>query len=233
MWKPGTTKPSNGSTRAQTPPATRPVGGSSLLSSSPPSRSVASDSKAPAPNSDSSKKRLSGATLNMRFMKRKKETQQHQIQQRGGMQRQEGSISSQDNYSKNSSPHDRQGMQQSTTSAMEIDDEGKMHRNGSDSTVPGNPYLIATPIDMYGVEGNMIGRRSYGGFNPAMEEAWKDSKAMIDNGGHIRSTANQKHISDEELLQRYREVVQNRDDDGKKRPIGNLRGKLQSKHRRR
>ena len=231
MWKPGTTKPSNGrsTTRAQTPPSSR-TEGLSL-----PSRDVASDSKVQSSsNSESVKKRLSGATLNMRFMKRKKETQQQQ-QRHSQHQQQEGrqgnkTTSPQHDHPKSSSPHQQQQRQQqrlTPSNAMDVD-----YDNVNDSLKEISTQ-IATPLDMYGMEGNMIGRRSFGGFNPAMEEAWNDNKAMIENGSSGRRQR-QQHISDEELLKRYQEVVKNRDDDGKKRGVGNLKGKLnKGKQRRR
>jgi len=82
-------------------------------------------------------------------------------------------------------------------------------------------YEQATSIDMYGLELCLIGRRSFLGFNPAIERAWKDSKASIENRGNA-SKLRQK-ITDEELLERYEDTVKERGRGGD--TVGNLDNK--------
>ena len=89
------------------------------------------------------------------------------------------------------------------------------------------PFSRATPSDMYGMQASLPGRRSFGGFNPAMEEAWKDSKAMLEN---IRRDKPNQKVTDEELIQRYEDIVKQRSDKAS-RPIGNLSAKKKQKQR--
>lgn len=81
---------------------------------------------------------------------------------------------------------------------------------------------------MYGIQASIVGRRSFGGFNAAAEEAWKNSKAVAnserdDNNNNTK----QERISDEELLQRYQDIVNQRSEaaSASRRPIGNLKSK--------
>ena len=104
---------------------------------------------------------------------------------------------------------------------MDIDeDEPAMATTSSDG-----PYARASPADMYGIQGTIIGRRSFGGFNRAMEDAWKDCKASIENQSS-EHRKNKPKVSDEELIQRYKDIVDHRSlDAGSSRPIGNLNKK--------
>jgi hypothetical protein len=118
---------------------------------------------------------------------------------------------------------------QRTENYMDIDNHGEDMENHNRSAIV---FGKATPSDMYGIQSDLIGRRSFGGFNASMEEAWKDSKDFLETGRIERSKQSQ-HITDEELLQRYQDVAQNRNNtEGdrrkatNKRAIGNLNGKM-------
>jgi hypothetical protein len=52
-----------------------------------------------------------------------------------------------------------------------------------------------------------------------MQEAWKDAKASLENELSEGGKSKQK-VSDEELLQRYQDLVQKRSESS--RPVGNL-----------
>jgi hypothetical protein len=109
-------------------------------------------------------------------------------------------------------PPERAAPNDSTTSdtnnndnddAMEID-ETEVPDDDDDSTNAAAPFSKATPADMYGMGATLIGRRSFGGFNQAMEDAWKGCKATLEN----RSESKKKEkVSDEELLKRYKDSV--------------------------
>jgi hypothetical protein len=102
--------------------------------------------------------------------------------------------------------------------AAEFDDD-PMDISMVDDAEEEEPFSRATPDDMYGMQSSLIGRRSFGGFNPAMQEAWKDAKASLENELSEGGKSKQK-VSDEELLQRYQDLVQKRSESS--RPVGNL-----------
>jgi hypothetical protein len=191
MWKPGTDKPVKKSPK--TPKRETSEHGLSL----------AGESSAAKPTS-SSKKRLSGATRNMRFMKRKKDSLEHEEKVESGTH---SPISA-----SSPKPADFASVQDD---AMDVDDEND------------EPYSPATVVDMYGMQASLIGRRSFGGFNPFVEETWKNSKASIEH----KIIDPKKKISDEELLKQYEDLVKGRS--GSSRPVGNLNGKSKRKPNRR
>ena len=178
MWKPGTSKPEVDN--AITPNKGNSNGEMSLEESSPKPSSL-------------SKKKLSGATMNMRFMKRKEETSNYD-------RKRKAAISS----------------SSKSASVVPIQDDHMERENNQ--TGNKETYSKATMIDMYGMNASLIGRRSFGGFNPSMEEAWKNSKASAEN----RDIDPKKKISDEELLLRYKEIGRQR---SQSRPIGNFNNK--------
>jgi hypothetical protein len=213
LWKPGERKPKI------TP---RQHNNNKGSSPSPPSAKTPQSSS--SSTTDSKKKKLSGSTMNMRFMKRKLETNQYQEQQR----KQQKSISGQ------SPAAAQQSTPTSQTADVVIPGQNHTHdgRSIDDTDVPmdivqdQSGFLKATPTDMYGMLANLLGRRSFGGFNPAVEEAWKSSKNFIDDTNPEKK---QSHISDEELVRRYQELSKNRQQD---RPVGNLKNRGNNKRRR-
>lgn len=208
MWKPGDEKPKEASKSSKgrgdnmnlqkkknnnnSPKTPKAGASSSSMGENTPPKSPAS----------SIKKRLSGATMNMRFMKRKKETEE---------------------YETNRKSHTPPPKPEPAAPAVE-DDEDPMEMEDGESIT----FLQATPSDMYGMQADLVGRRSFGGFNVSMEEAWKESKAALEHR-QDDSKSNKDHISDEELVKRYQDLVQNRDG---KRGVGNLKDKNKRKQKR-
>jgi hypothetical protein len=191
MWKPGTDKPVTKSPKTPKPETSEH------------GLSLAGESSVTKPTS-SSKKRLSGATMNMRFMKRKKEPQEH-----------EEKVESGTHSPMSASAPKPAAVAPVQDDAMDVDDQND------------EPYSAATVVDMYGMQASLIGRRSFGGFNPFVEETWKNSKASIEN----KAIDPTKKISDEELLKQYENLVKERS--GSSRPVGNLNGKSRRKSNRR
>jgi hypothetical protein len=71
----------------------------------------------------------------------------------------------------------------------------------------------ATNSDMYGMQSDLIGRRSFGGFKPKVDNNWQDCRRYI--SGEDNEGTKKKHVSDDELLQRYKELVKGRSDHDK------------------
>ena len=101
---------------------------------------------------------------------------------------------------------------------MDVDSESDNDQQGS---YMGN-YQRATTSDMYGPQ--MIGRRSFGGFNPPMEEAWKTSKAAME-GDESAFNKKKQSISDEELIRRYQEIAKQRSAGNRPQNTVNVNGK--------
>jgi hypothetical protein len=98
------------------------------------------------------------------------------------------------------------------------------------TTTKTEAYQVATPIDMYGMQAALLGRRSFGGFNLVIAEAWKESKASLEMDASLDRPKKQKE-TDEELIQRYQDVVNKRSES--LRAVGNLRDKGKPKRQRR
>ena len=82
----------------------------------------------------------------------------------------------------------------------------------------------ATPSDMFGAKSDLIGRRSFGGFRPRINETYKSACQEYENG--ISNNDSNKHVSDEELLRRYKSYVTGKEEAA---PIGNLQEKLKKR----
>ena len=193
VWKPGNPAPSSIDTE------TKP---SDTEQSAP----VAVDNKTPP-------KKLSGSTLNMRFMQRKAEAEEAAARK----QKAEQDASTQQNINDDDEDGD---------ASMLENDEGP----DSSTMTP----LIATDADIYGLEADIIGRRSFGGFNKAVAENWSSALALRQKG--IGKSSNKTTLSDEELLRRYEKYVTGKADgpDVDKRataPIGNLDKKGRQKRK--
>ena len=171
----------------------------------------------PTPNTPSSKtpkKRLSGGTMNMRFMKRHKPDANKESSDR----------TAPDSHTKQSPAHARI----QNNDAMDIDTENdtKAENDYND----GSKYAPANSVDMYGIEAQLIGRRSFRGFNAPIERIWKESKGRLENRGLNDRPG--KKVSDEELLQRYKDIARERGNKGGSRGIGNFDKKNKNKNRR-
>jgi hypothetical protein len=196
MWKPGTEQPTP---RTPTTPTTES------------SKNGEKEGKPSGGKPTSSvKKRLSGATMNMRFMKRKKEIDDYEEERRKpGAQ---------------ISPIPTAPNKQSTNPTLETTRNDKMDIDDDDASTC-DEFAQSTSLGLHGMDAMLLGRRSYGGFNPAIEDAWEKSTAAIEN----RSLEPSRKISDEELLRQYEAIVNERS--GSSRPIGNLNGKKGKKKR--
>jgi hypothetical protein len=240
MWKPGSEKPENPSMGIA---STHSLSSSASPFKDPPAPSSgdpdgelsATKTKHVSSSSSSStpRKRLSGATLNMKFMKRKKELNQHQSPN----QQQQQDTSQQDDDHNNQRSRRPQQQQQESTVDMDIDQDNPTMapstrgRQGVCTQQNGEErYGRATSADMYGIEGSIIGRRSFRGFNPAMERSWKDCKASLENRQH---DVPREKISDEELLRRYQHIAKARNSGSGGNKYDNAVGNLDSKIKKR
>ena len=148
--------------------------------------------------------------MNMRFMKRKKETDDYEEERRkSGIQ---------------SAPTPNKTMTSPTPEKASTRND-KMDVDTDDDASSSDEYAETTTLGLHGMQAMLPGRRSFGGFNPAVEDAWEKSTAAIEN----RTLEPSKKISDEELLRQYEAIVKERS--GPARPIGNLNGKKGRKKR--
>jgi len=88
---------------------------------------------------------------------------------------------------------------------LEKDTKECVEQAESESEIP-RP-IIASVADMYGVEADIIGRRSFGGFNKAVGETWQ----VAYNSRQKRkkdSQSNRVTLTDEEVLRRYKQYIQ-------------------------
>ena len=92
---------------------------------------------------------------------------------------------------------------------------------------------MATPSDMYGSQSDLIGRRSFGNFNKSVGENYTQAKNTYE--GNISSSQKGQHLSDNELLQRYKDHIHghgnglNEVNKESAAPIGNLFSKRKRK----
>ena len=149
--------------------------------------------------------------MNMRFMKRKKETEDYEEDRRKSGTQSMSPSSAPDEHSTPYTP------EATRSDAMDIDD---------DASTSSEKYSNSTTLGLHGMQAMLPGRRSYGGFNPAVEDAWGKSITAIEN----RSLEPSQKISDEQLIRQYKAIVKERS--GSSRPIGNLNGKPRRKKRR-
>jgi len=225
MWKPGTAKPT-GSTPPSSSKKNKKKKGSAKTKTKLDPLSL-NDDGAMIKDSESSKafssaatprKRLTGSTMNMRFMKRRKD---------------EISNGSNNNNSNNNATGNDEGeprshskkkkASSSSHSRMQVDDDAMdtsddNHSVEQEAAEEESNYGQANSVEMYGIEAALIGRRSFRGFNEPIERIWKDSKACIENR---EASKRKEKVSDEELLQRYRDAATERGT-GQHRGVGNL-----------
>ncbi len=171
--------------------------------------------------------------MNMKFMKRKQEIEDHE-QKRKRLSTDRNNVEP-----PVSNPSTNGFVEQlpSTLAARPYDaatqqQQQHQHEDSMDMDEPVSSnkiaYEVATPMDMYEIQASLIGRRSFGGFNAAMEEAWKSSEA---SRKEQTSQLRKAKVSDEELIQRYQDIVNKRSKSS--RVVGNLNEKSVSKRQRR
>ena len=232
MWKPGSEKPEGSSMEigsTTTMATTTQPQQEAKLKTDPPGRS-------PIPSSTTTpKKRLSSGTMNMKFMKRKKEIHEQQQQQQQNRRKSGGGGEDNDTSNHNCVKQQSQSVdmdidqQDDATTPMKGSYAQQKEQYGDDND--DEPFGQATSMDMYGIQGSLIGRRSFRGFNPAMERAWNDSKASLENN-RVDGAPREK-ISDEELLRRYQDIAKSRNGSsstGKQQDtVGNLDKKMKKR----
>jgi hypothetical protein len=232
MWKPGSSKPMKG------------LSPSSLT----PNKSLSTTTEGgttPSSSSSADKKRLSGSTMNMRFMKRRKDATINNIfktkenkEKRKSDAAADASNNQNNNKNNDSSVFQQLKHEEEKVVDMDVNDNNDNNDNNDDdhdstssSLDDENFYGQATSVDMYGMEASIIGRRSFRGFNPAVERIWKDSKACLSENSSSDIGNNHK-LSDEELLLRYKDSANTSGaDSGGRIAIGNL-DKKKKKNRR-
>jgi hypothetical protein len=159
-------------------------------------------------------KKLSGITMNMRFMQRKAEEKEQEAKRRrsaGGSRAVDHSVSPKRPQHTNGDEEDD-------------DDDDDMSDDDEDDEAT---FQVAGSVDMYGPQAHVLGRRSFGGFNLPMEHAMKSfhvSQSSLD------PNSKKPKVSDDELLKRYEGYVKNgRRREDATRPIGNLQNKQKRK----
>lgn len=216
MWKPGTAKPSgslsisSSSASKKKKRALRPK--LDLGISDDDDNNITASTRKDVPSSATPRKRLSGGTMNMKFMKRRKDATNANGNDDSEKRKSESS--------KKNSSHAR--MQNNNAMDVEENDDISTEKDCED----GSKYAQATSVDMYGIEASLIGRRSFRGFNAPIQRIWKDSKAFIENGA-VNDRPGK--VSDEELLLRYKDTAKQRGSTGGGRGVGNLDKKNRNK----
>ena len=173
-------------------------------------------------SSSTPRKRLSGGTMNMRFMmnKRKKVPSGSPGNDRSDPSEPDGRGRIPSDAGRETSVGGNGNSNNSNSSNNNNDAVDSTNNSDPRPATGGSSrYEEATAVDMYGIEASLIGRRSFRGFNAPLERMWKDSKAeleILESGNGPR-----KKLSDEELLLRYKESSNSSSSSGP-RGIGNL-----------
>ena len=107
----------------------------------------------------------------------------------------------------------------------ENDDDGASDVDMKDASSSSSRYGVATSADMYGYSHvAVIGRRSFGGCNPTMAEAWQLSQQAE------RDDAQQQSVSDKELVKRY---LQSRKSADRQKAVGPRHEQYKGKNKKR
>jgi hypothetical protein len=117
-----------------------------------------------------------------------------------------------------------------TKESNEAGDDHAMDEEADIETSSNYCAQAATASDMYGLKSDLVGRRSFGGFNQSAENAWRSALDAWEKG-KIGDKAAKQNISDEELLRRYEDYVKGRGDMVERRadPVGGLEKKLKKR----
>lgn len=107
-------------------------------------------------------------------------------------------------------------------------DEAVMRAQHDGNVTGEKDFVVATPLEMYGIHGTLLGRRSFGAFRISIEEAWKSS---LHYQKHGTLTKEKQKATDEELLKRYQDFVKN-DRQSEMRPVENHEDKIKARKRR-
>lgn len=227
MWKPGTAKPPSSST------------GNAALPLPPNSGKPIT-----ATNQASLSKKLSTATMGMRFMKRKNNndtnnnsnkivderravsapavTNARQIIDTKGSH--DTTTTNIDDTRNNTHNNNSNGSSDANIRKRAIDEmmtTTKLQQQQTSTSNYGGQVIIelASVVDMYGTGSDIIGRRSFGGFHKSSMTTYDTALKRRADDSRTRNT--NSHITDEELLKRYEKYV---DNDGGVRDSGNRGG---------
>lgn len=157
----------------------------------------------------SNKTQLSGATRNMRFMQRGNTAHNNNKSKAEGEY--EGNRNgSNDQFAKHFQERQRDPNMNDPDKGAITSEAHHQQTNKKRHDV----VKVATPLDMYGREQCLVlGRRSFGGFNPVTAENWYAQTQHHRHDEKASSSSSRKGssaISDEELLKRYKSLVHNR-----------------------
>jgi hypothetical protein len=213
MWQPGESKPEAASNHTDMNMDTLELGeaqGKGNKSSTPTHKNTSGGNTGLQKTPLSSSKKLSGTTMNMRFMQRKaEEKKQQEIRRR----------SAGDSMAVDRAVSPKRPQHTNDDGEDDDDDDDDMSDDEEDDEAA---FQVAGAEDMYGPQAHVLGRRSFGGFNKPMEEAMKSShqsESGVDGNKKPK-------VSDDELLKRYEVYVKNgRRPADAARPVGNLQKK--------
>lgn len=168
-------------------------------------------------------KRLSGATMGMRFMQRMASAKNND--ESGNLQSPKGDMMIDDEKWERSIQKEKQIQCATTTSISNHDVDNKetqiMNMSSSNSIQTENDpatasstslssalplFETATQFDMHGTKSDIVGRRSYNNFNKPVEETYQGA-VHARRKNKIDEKVSKEHISDEEMMKRYEEYV--------------------------
>jgi hypothetical protein len=194
MWKPGTAKP-----QQQQQHQSDGV-------------NVTNDN---ASTSDTNKqptaKKLSTATMGMRFMQRKSLDSNKSKNNSSPKNKTDGA--------NNVRPINNSVISSAATSFESTDRKRDISAISSSSPSPltnttSTILELATTIDIYGPTSDIIGRRSFNGFHKSISSTWEEAyRKRTESASETNGKGNKGKISDEELLKRYERYVK----EGKKK----------------
>jgi len=272
MWKPGTKKPSSPASLKRPhdlSPLSRgkkknkdasPIRQSSSLISaqlSPPTTGASNTTN--LSSSQKKTKKLSGATMGMRFMQRRQAAAEAVARQKEDQEQIERdqklmewtattNLENNDNKRRRSctpGSNVRANQQPITPNNNDTADAGITADQGMDidpdspaEIVTANvPVQMASQSDMYGISCStqIIGRRSFQNFHKTVENSWNKALDMQQQQS-AEDQSEREHITDEELLKRYKQYVKGRGDMGSdsngssnRGNIGNLKDRIKRK----
>ena len=179
------------------------------------------------------KKKLSGATMGMRFMQRSSHNKNssnsnhdHKISSSSAsvdaIAKDEKldeklNVKNNDNNNNNGEHDNSYQWEMNNTKQQEQNQEQNQEQKeellSSSTTASSSLFLFetASQSDMYGIRSEIIGRRSFNNFNKAVEETYQ-AAVYSRRQQKLDKKMSREQISDEELLNRYEQYVKGRGD---------------------
>ena len=173
------------------------------------------------------KKKLSGATMGMRFMQRSSSNNDKKNSSKISSSSASASVDAiakdekldeklnvKNNDINNNGEHDNSYQwEMNNTKQQEQNQEQKEELLSSTTTASSSLFLFetASQSDMYGIRSEIIGRRSFNNFNKAVEETYQ-AAVYSRRQQKLDKKMSREQISDEELLNRYEQYVKGRGD---------------------